>query len=323
MDKRYCQPNHLWKGQKAVKKLRELSGEKPKVIKQWLSRQAFWQVHLSAPKRVDRPHYEVTVPNEMHQFDLLYMLSDSLYGSKYKYILAGIDAASRFKVARPLRTKQARDVAEMIADIYKVGPLKFPKIFQCDNGSEFKGEVTEMLEKNEVKVRRVTTKYKHTHTACVEALTKILAERLFKVQDAQELNDPEKVSSRWVKHLYELVDELNDTETEMIGMKPKDAIRLNEVPLVKQENYPPEEILPEDVLYRYLLQPGEENNDQRRRATDRIWSKETYRLREIAKNPGNRVMYYLADGPERAFVSEELMLIPEDTELPPDYVQEW
>ena len=46
-------------------------------------------------------------------------------------------------------------------------------------------------------------------------------------------------------------------------------------------------------------------------------------------------MYYLLDGstgpgtpprshrPERAFVSEELMLIPEDTELAPDYVQEW
>ena len=33
MDKIYYQPNHLWKGQKAVKKLRELSGEKPKVIK--------------------------------------------------------------------------------------------------------------------------------------------------------------------------------------------------------------------------------------------------------------------------------------------------
>ena len=258
-----------------------------------------------------------------HQFDLLYMPSDSLYGSKYKYILAGIDAASRFKVARPLRTKQAKNVAEMIADIYKVGPLKFPKTFQCDNGSEFKGEVTKMLEKNEVKIRRVTTKYKHTQTAFVEALNKILAERLFKVQDAQELNDPEKVSSRWVKHLYELVDELNDTTTEMIGMKPKDAIRLNEVPLVKQENYPPEEILPEDGLCRYLLQPGEEHDDQRRRATDRIWSKGTCRLRKIAENPGNHVMYYLLDGPERAFVSEELMLIPEDTELPPDYVQEW
>ena len=57
------------------------------------------------------------------------------------------------KVARPLRTKKACDVAEMIADIYKVGPLKYPKIFQCDNGSEFKGEVTKMLEKNGVKIR--------------------------------------------------------------------------------------------------------------------------------------------------------------------------
>ena len=53
----------------------------------------------------------------------------------------------RYKVARPLRTKQARDVAEMIADIYKVGPLKYPKIFQCDNGSEFKGEVTKIKSK--------------------------------------------------------------------------------------------------------------------------------------------------------------------------------
>ena len=106
MDKIYYQRNHLWKGQKTVKKLRECSKEKLKPVKQWLSRQAFWQVHLPAPKSIDRPHYEVTVPNEMHQFDLLYMPSDTLYGNKYKYILAGIDAASRCKVARPLRIKQ-------------------------------------------------------------------------------------------------------------------------------------------------------------------------------------------------------------------------
>ena len=234
MDRLYYQHNHLWKGQTAVKKLAELSGEKPKTVKQWLSLQAFWQVHLPAPKSIDRPHYQVTIPNEMHQFDLLYMPLDTLYGNKYKYILAGIDAASRYKVARPLRTKQARNVAEMIADIYKVGPLTYPSTFQCDNGSKFKGEVTKMLEKQEVKIRRVTMKYAHTHTAFVEALNKILAERLFKVQDAQELNDPEKVSATWVKHLYELIDELNDMETEMIGTKPKGAIKLNEVPLVDQ-----------------------------------------------------------------------------------------
>ena len=162
--------------------------------------------------------------------------------------------------------KQARDVVEMIADIYKVGPLTYPKIFQCDNGREFKGEVTKTLDF--MKIQRVTMKYKHTHTAFVKALNKILAERLFKVQDAQELN--ERVSATWVKHLYGLVDELNDTESEMIGMKPKDAIVLDQVPLVKRENFPEEDKLPEDGLYRYLLQPGEELDYQRHRATDRI-----------------------------------------------------
>ena len=257
----------------------------------------------------------------MHQFDLLYVPSDTLYGNKYKYILAGIDVASRYKVVRPLTSKHAKDVADMIADIYKIGSLTYPKIFQCDNGSKFKAEVTKLLEKHEVRIQRTTTKYKHTHTAFVEALNKILAENIFKVQDAQELNDPNKVSSTWVKDLYGLVDKLNDTETDMIGMKPSNAIKLNQVPLVKRESYPEEDMLPEDGLYHYLLQPSEEDDDQWRRATDRIWSKKTYRLREIVEDYGNRVMYYLKDGPERAFVSEELMLIPEDTELPPDYIQ--
>ena len=96
----------------------------------------------------------------------------------------------------------------------------------------------------------------------MEALNKILAERLFKVQDAQEL----KVSATWVKHLYGFVDKLNDMETKMTGMKPKDVIVLDQILLVKRESYPPEEVM-----------SGKEHDDQRHRATDRIWSKGTYR----------------------------------------------
>lgn len=319
----YYQPQHLWKGQKAIKNLKNLSKLKPKQIKQWLSKQAFWQVHLPGPKHIQRPHYEVTVTNKLHQFDLLYMPGDKLYGNKYKYILSGIDVASRYKVARPLKTKQAKDIAEMLSDIYKATPLTWPQQVQIDNGSEFKADVIKLFQKHNVEIKRATTKYKHTHTAFVESLNKILAENLFKVQDAQELNDSKKVSTTWVKHLYKLVDRLNDTKTQMIGMKPKDAIKLKEVQLINRESFPPEEKLPADGLYRYLLLPGEEHEDQRKRATDRIWSKNTYRLSEIIGTPRNRVMYYLQDGPERVFVKEELMLIPEDTELPPDYVQGW
>ena len=79
--------------------------------------------------------------------------------------------------------------------------FKYPKTFQCDNGSEFKNEVKKLLEKHNVEIRRATTKYKDTHTTFVEAFNKELAKLLFKMMDAQELQDPEKVSTIWVKHL--------------------------------------------------------------------------------------------------------------------------
>ena len=84
----------------------------------------------------------------------------------------------------------------------------------------------------------------------------------------------------------------------MIGMSPKDTIELKEVSPVNQESYSPEDTLAEDRLYQYFLQPGEEHDDQHKRAMDRIWSKKTYRLSEIMEESGNWVMYYLSDGPK-------------------------
>ena len=71
------------------------------------------------------------------------------------------------------------------------------------------------------------------------------------------------------------MDERNKTQTQMTGMKPEDAIKMDQVPLLCRENFPPEETLSENGLYHYLLQPGEERNNQRHRAMDRIWSKKT------------------------------------------------
>ena len=106
-------------------------------------------------------------------------------------------------------------------------------------------------------------------------------------------------------------------------MKPRDAVKLEKVKLVKSEDYPPEEGLPDDGLYRYLLQPGEEHGHQRKSAADRISSKNTYRINRIVEQTSNRTLFYLKGGPNRSFMKEELMIIPVDTELPPDYVQDW
>ena len=75
-------------------------------------------------------------------------------------------------------------------------------------------------------------------------------------------------------------------------------------------------------MYRYLYQPGEQHGDHERWAADLIWSKNTYQLDRVVQEPGNRVLYYLQDRPNRAFVREELMYIFEDTQVPPDRVNE-
>ena len=56
---------------------------------------------------------------------------------------------------------------------------------QCDNGSKFKNEVTKLLEKHNVDIGRVTTKYKHTDIAFEEAFNKELVKLLFKRMYAQ------------------------------------------------------------------------------------------------------------------------------------------
>ena len=98
-------------------------------------------------------------------------------GKMYKYILSDDDAASRYKVAKPLTTKKSSKVAFTLGAVYKKkkgGSFKYPKAFQIDNGSEFKGEVTKLLEKHNVDIQRATTKHKYTHSASVESSNKVL-----------------------------------------------------------------------------------------------------------------------------------------------------
>ena len=86
-----------------------------------------------------------------------------------------------------LELKKSSEVAFVLETIYKKGgAFKYPKVFQCN-------AVTKLLEKHSYDIRRATTKYKHTHTAFVEAFNRELAKLLFKPMDTQELQ--EKVST--------------------------------------------------------------------------------------------------------------------------------
>ena len=244
----YSKPEHLWTGNKAIRKLHKETGLSKKRYKVLVRETSI--LAGSSPKSINHPHYEITKPNKMHQFDILYVPSNVVYGTEYKYILTGTDIASRYKVARALRNKKADEVAFVLESVYKKGvDFKYPKIFQCDNGSEFKSKVIKLLESHSVEIKRATTKYTHTHTDFVEAFNKELAKELFKPMDAQELNDSNKISRMLVRNLENTVKRMNNSKTAMIDMKPKDAIKLSNVELVKSEEFADEKPLPEDGLY--------------------------------------------------------------------------
>ena len=60
-------------------------------------------------------------------------------GNTYKYILTGIDVASKYKVVCPLRTKISSEVAFVLEAIYKKdGVFKYPEAFQWIMGQNLK-----------------------------------------------------------------------------------------------------------------------------------------------------------------------------------------
>ena len=163
------------------------------------------------------------------------------------------------------------------------------------------------MKEHDVKVVSATTKYHYNFTAFIERFNKTLSERLFKAQDSKELQNRTEDSKIWVKYLQKAVTRLNSEKTGMLGMTPAKAVKLESVEL-KVKPYLKKEIAREGGLYRYLYKPGELEDDNRRRATDMIWSWDTFRIDRIVdrlaaqheQNPGHSVLYFLAEGPQRA-----------------------
>ena len=132
-------------------------------------------------------------------------------------------------------------------------------------------------------------------------------------------------STEWVKRLPAVVAALNGEVTRLTGKRPSDAIKAKTVvqkPSFVVPDRPvghKEQRLPSGVGIRYLYQPGELEGG-RRRATVPVWSLGVYRLGRSVTKPDEPVLYYLQDGPPRGFVREELLVVPPDTQLPPDGV---
>ena len=126
----YYQLDRLWAGDKAIKELRKITSIQRKDIRSWLAKQGLWKAHIPLSKEIHHPHYDVTKPNEQHQFDLVYMPHNVFEGNTSKYILIGVDVASRYEAARALRTKKSSEFVFVLEAINKKGGMfKYPRVF--------------------------------------------------------------------------------------------------------------------------------------------------------------------------------------------------
>ena len=158
------QPTRLLKRSGRCEKLSTVAKVSEDVAKKWLVKQAIWQIYLPAPRYIPRPKFDVSLPNAVHQADLLFLPHDKLpHGKKiYKYALTVVDAASRYKAAELLTSKESDEVSKAFQRIYKRGPLKWPQLLQVDPGREFMGSVTKVMQNNKTSIRRRRTEYIET-----------------------------------------------------------------------------------------------------------------------------------------------------------------
>ena len=265
MDKKFNQTYYsddgYWRGKSAIQKLSKATVSTKEIAERWLLKQPLYQIYLPPPKYIPRPNASMSLfakPNDIHQADILYLPHDRYEKRLYKYALNIVDVASRYKGSYQLATKNAKEVAQAFQWIYENTQLTYPKTLIVDDGKEFYGDTTKLMEKHDVIIQRGDPS-QHCSQGIVERFNRTLADRLFSYQYHKEFEDPSKSNIEWVSRLQNVVSSLNNEKTRLIGMKPVDAIKQT---LVEQGFSQPakeyeEKLLDVGTKVRYLYEPGE------------------------------------------------------------------
>ena len=213
-----------------------------------------------------------------------------------------MDVVSRYKGSYQLTTKNSEEVSQAFQWINENTPLTYPKTLIVDDGKEFYGDTTKLMEKHDVMIQHGDPS-QHRSQGIVERFNRTLADRLFSYQCQKELEDPSKSNREWVSRLQNVVSTLNNEKTRLIGMKPVDAIKQTSVeqgfsqPTKEYE----EKLLDVGTKVRYLYESGElegyQYKGQRvKRSTDPIWSVDVYKIKDRYVQKYQPMLYYLDRG---------------------------
>ena len=270
----------------------------------WIKKQGIAQITtIKKPKVL--LHYRQTVPNQLHEADLL-MVDKSPKG--YRYILGVIDVASRFLIVRALKNKKDETIKKALYSIYSTHEL--PDVFETDAGSEFTSTmVKKYFSNNGVKLRTLNPR---AHAAIIERVFQTIQRPLYKMRDVSYNSD-------WTKILQQIVDAYNNRVHGTIHLKPKKAIKMKSI----KREFPE---LPESEIHKPVFHLGDMVRVRipSERSVDFTFSDDKYRITaifwfEVEKGVPNR---YCLDY-DQTHVYTEYDLIPANIVENPIDVKRW
>src|SRR6266487_2468258 len=207
-------------------------------VNDWLERQVVHQIHKPRPRYIPRASFcSITIPNKVHQADILYMPYDKVGRITYLFCLNIVDVASRYKVSIPIGAYSVKDrqgiltsrtIARALKEKYDDPkcPLVWPEIFLTDKGPEFRGDCEKLMREHGVKIQKAKSK---NTMGIVEKFNGDLTKKLFRSQDASDLLTLhlEGRSRVWVKNLSIVVKDINNSITCQLGISPVEALEKN------------------------------------------------------------------------------------------------
>ena len=136
-----------------------------------------------------------------------------------------MDTFSRFLILRPLENKSAVSVARTLKQVF--ADQGAPKIVQCDQGMEFKGPVTKLLENKGIKIIRSRPYHPQSQGKIERAHRELKKKIAFATASRKGFN--------WAAELHKILESLNSTMKETLGdYTPAKVFRTTKQTMIEQ-----------------------------------------------------------------------------------------
>lgn len=163
------------------------------------------------------------LPKELYQMDIMYMPDDN----GFKYMLTLIDVGSRKAFAHAMKTKTVENVIKCLQEMIKL--KEYPKVLQCDNGSEFNNrKLGQWCFSRDIELRIVPTNLKR-YQSIIERFHKTLQTPIVKYQmHMQSQSGSNESYTKWVHVYKKFINAYNNRIHGTINASPNKVFSGNE-----------------------------------------------------------------------------------------------